>query len=188
MDFYIEIKLLQDPEFTTPQLMSALFSKLHRALVEVSNNDLGASFPQFSKSSLGSVMRVHGTQAALERLEALPWRKGLGDFTEVTAITAAPETDSHYLVQRVRSKSNAERLRRRAMKRKGYSHEEAVEHIPDTAETYISDLPFVRIKSQSTGGHQFRLYIQQTELSAKVVGHEFSKYGLSATCTVPKFV
>lgn len=188
MDYYIDIKLLQDPEFSEPQLMSALFSKLHRALVEVSQNDLGISFPYFSKKALGNTMRLHGSQVRLTQLEGLPWRRGLGDFTEVTEVLKAPQTDSGYLVKRIHAQSNVERLRRRAIKRQGISHEQAVEQIPDSVEEYIQGLPFVRIKSQSTGGQQFRLYIQQTEVqSHNGDAPRFSKYGLSQVSTVPKF-
>ena len=34
MDHYQDIQLLPDPEFGAPQLMSVLFAKLHRALVQ----------------------------------------------------------------------------------------------------------------------------------------------------------
>ena len=34
MDTYLEIRLLPDPEFVPTMLMNALFSKLHRGLVE----------------------------------------------------------------------------------------------------------------------------------------------------------
>lgn len=187
MDYYLEISLLEDPEFTAPTLMNALFSKLHRALVEVSQNDIGVSFPALSKKSLGKTMRLHATKARLEQLEALPWRRGLGDFTQVSAITEVPETNGYWLVQRVHVQSNPERIRRRAMKRRGLSYEQAVAEIPDTM-AKVSDLPFVNIKSQSTGGQQFRLFIKQTQTDAQPQGEtHFSKYGLSSTTCVPKF-
>lgn len=187
MDFYIDIEIFEDPEFSESVLMNALFSKLHRALVEVSQHDIGVSFPAMTNKSLGKRLRIHGNKARLQQLEALPWRKGLSDFTQVTDIIATPETTEHWLVQRVHVQSNPERLRRRAMKRKGLSYEQAVEQIPDSAAKQLS-LPFVRIKSQSTGGHQFPLFIKQHAVSvSKPVSVNFSKYGLSATSTVPKF-
>lgn len=188
MDYYIDIKLLKDPEFSAPMLMSALFSKLHRVLVNVSENDIGVSFPRFSKDSLGDTLRIHASQSRLAQLETLPWRKGLGDFSQVSGVLPVPDTTECYLVKRVHVQSNVERLRRRAMKRHNLTHEQAVEKIPDTAERQIKNLPFVRITSQSTGGQQFRLYIEQTTVAGHIDERsQFSKYGLSAITSVPKF-
>ena len=188
MDYYLDIKILEDPEFTAPILMNALFSKLHRALVEVSKHDIGVSFPDASKKSLGKKLRLHSTQERLAELESLPWRKGLGDFTQVSDITDAPQTGEHWLVQRIHVKSNPDRLRRRAMKRHNLTYEQAVKQIPDSAGKEL-DLPFVRIKSQSTGGQQFPLFIKQTAISDEPQPNEiqFSKYGLSSNTPVPKF-
>lgn len=44
MDHYLDLKLLPDPEFPEPQLMSALLSKFHRALHDLRRNDIGISF------------------------------------------------------------------------------------------------------------------------------------------------
>ncbi|WP_417553024.1 type I-F CRISPR-associated endoribonuclease Cas6/Csy4 [Marinomonas fungiae] len=187
MDYYLDITILEDPEFTKPILMNALFSKLHRALVEVSNGDIGVSFPDATKKSLGKTLRLHGSDNSLGKLETISWRKGLGDFTQVTVITAAPEVNEFWLVQRVHAQSNPDRIRRRAMKRQGLTYEQAVEQIPDSVAEQL-DLPFVRIKSQSTGGQQFPLFIKQTTVSKP--NHSdtsFSKYGLSSTTPVPKF-
>lgn len=187
MDYYQDIKILEDPEFTAPILMNALFSKLHRALVEASDHDIGVSFPDATNKSLGKRLRLHAAKPRLEQLEHQPWRKGLSDFTQVSAILPVPETQEHWLVQRVHVQSNPERLRRRAMKRHGLSYEQAVARIPDSVVEH-SDLPFVRIKSQSTGGRQFPLFIKQTMVSAPNIAEiNFSKYGLSATTAVPKF-
>lgn len=186
MDYYLDITILEDPEFTKPILMNALFSKLHRALVEVSQNDIGVSFPNATKKSLGNKLRLHGSEERLEQLEALPWRRGLGDFTLITKVSQVPSTNEFCLVKRVHVQSNADRLRRRAMKRHDLSYEEAVERIPIEVEKQL-ELPFVRIKSKSTGDQQFPLFIQQTKLSSKDEAANFSKYGLSATSTLPWF-
>ncbi|TDR06741.1 type I-F CRISPR-associated endoribonuclease Cas6/Csy4 [Marinomonas communis] len=188
MDHYLDIKILEDPEFTAPILMNALFSKLHRALVEVSNHDIGVSFPDAGKKSLGKILRLHGTQERLSVLESLAWRKGLGDFTLVSDVTEAPQTSEYWLVQRIHVQSNPDRIRRRAMKRHNLTYEQAVEQIPDSVGKEL-DLPFVRIKSQSTGGQQFPLFIKQTAISEASQPNEiqFSKYGLSSATPVPKF-
>lgn len=45
MDYYVDIEVRPDPEFPTSQLMSALYAKLHRALVAQGNNRIGVSLP-----------------------------------------------------------------------------------------------------------------------------------------------
>ena len=70
MDHYIDITLLPDPEFPVTTLMNALFSKLHRGLVDHGGRDIGVSFPDIAKNkrSLGKRMRLHGSKESLERL------------------------------------------------------------------------------------------------------------------------
>lgn len=187
MDYYFDIHILEDPEFSSPVLMNALFSKLHRALVCVSKGDIGVSFPLATKKFLGKTLRLHGSQSGLSLLEEKKWRKGLGDFTEVTAINVAPPVREYWLVRRVHAQSNPERIRRRAMKRHGLTYEQAAEQIGDSVAEHL-DLPFVRIKSQSTGGQHFPLFIRQSIVkSVDVTKVRFSKYGLSSTTPVPKF-
>lgn len=185
MDYFFEIKIMEDPEFSAPILMSALFSKLHRALVEVSQGEIAVSFPHYKQCSLGKVLRLHGSLAALEKLETLTWRKGLGDYTQVSAILPLPESYQHCLVSRVHAQGNLENVRRRAMKRHSISYEEACTQIPKLEKKQL-ELPFVQIKSQSTG-ETFRLFIKQTSCLPTEVDQPFSKYGLSSTTSVPWF-
>lgn len=185
MDHYLDIKLMEDPEFSAPILMNALFSKLHRALVEVSQGDIAVSFPALSGKTLGKQLRIHGCYEVLTRLEQLPWRKGLSDYTQVMEVLPVPASDTHCLVSRVHVQSNLDRLRRRAMKRRSISYEEACLQIPEDKTTRL-DLPFVQIKSQSTG-EMFRLFIKQTQCPPSQADQAFSKYGLSNTATVPLF-
>lgn len=185
MDHYLEIKLLPDPEFSVSLLMSALFSKLHRALVATSQGDIGVSFPHLSAQQTGDVLRLHGPLAALQRLEQLQWRKGLGEYTQVSTVEPVPISGSHCLVSRVQTQSNADRLRRRAMKRQGCSYEQACQQIPNHIEQRLH-LPSIQLKSHSTG-QRFRLFIRQTPCEAMTDNPIFSKYGLSQTSSVPWF-
>ncbi|MFC3022820.1 type I-F CRISPR-associated endoribonuclease Cas6/Csy4 [Vibrio zhugei] len=185
MDYFFEIKVMADPEFSAPVLMNALFSKLHRALVSVSQGDIAVSFPLLNARNLGQILRIHGSLAALTKLEALSWRKGLSDYTQASDIQPIPATDQHCLVSRVHAKNNIDNLRRRAMKRHSISYQEACQQLPED-KTKRLDLPFVQIKSQSTG-ETFRLFIQQTRCPASQADQAFSKYGLSNTASVPWF-
>lgn len=187
MDHYLDIGLLPDPEFSAPMLMSALYSKLHRALVTQKSNAIAISFPQYQlkPKSLGSVLRIHGSASALTQLQALEWLKGMRDHTSLTAIQPVPAEARHQVVKRRQYKTNAERLRRRRMKRKGETYEQALQAIPDSVERR-PDLPFLTLRSASTE-QTFCLFIDQSAPQDQAKAGEFSCYGLSQGATVPCF-
>lgn len=64
MLYYIDIRLLPDPEFPEHQLMGALYTKLHRLLVQLQANRIGVSFPGYQDSppTLGSTLRLLGPE------------------------------------------------------------------------------------------------------------------------------
>lgn len=186
MDHFIDARLLPDPEFTAPLLMSALYNKLHRALASLQVENVGVSFPEYQllPRTLGGILRVHGTQAALSDLMAAGWLNGMSDHIDPASIQAAPQPGEYLLVQRKQYKTNVDRLRRRRMRRKGDSWDQASTAIPDTA-VQTPRLPFVNLRSQSTG-QTFAVFIEQTTRSQPTPG-TFSNYGLSRSATVPKF-
>lgn len=188
MDSYIDIRLLPDPEFAQNQLMSALFAKLHRALAQRQTHDIGVSFPQTQDKppTLGDRLRLHGTMQALEALMAFDWLSGMRDHTTVAGLQLVPVDAQHRVVRRVQSKSSPERLRRRLAKRHDLSEEQARERIPDTTEGRLLNLPFVSLRSQSTG-QNFRLFVEHGELLEKPLAGTFTTYGLSNDATVPWF-
>lgn len=187
MEHYLTIRLLPDPEFTTPMLMSALFGKLHRALVQQGSGTIGVSFPKVRQQSpsLGECLRLHGNSGDLQRLMAQDWLAGMRDHTAIGEITSVPANAMHRVVRRVQAKSNPERLRRRLIRRKGITEEEAYQSIPDCVVEKL-DLPYVAIRSQSTG-QSFRLFIEHLPIQVMPVKGEFSAYGLSVAATVPWF-
>lgn len=187
MDHYFNIQLLPDPEFTQPILMSALYSKLHRALVALKASNIGISFPEYKlkPKCLGTVLRVHGDQPSLMRLLETDWLKGMRDHTNVAGIAAVPADAQHQQVARRQYKTSAERLRRRRMKRKGETYAQAVQAIPNAIECQ-ADLPFLTLRSLSTG-QTFFLFVEQGKPQAQSVVGEFNCYGLSQTATVPWF-
>jgi len=187
MKYYVDFFLLPDPEFPTAFLMNVLFAKLHRVFVEIDSRELGVSFPrvQREKPSLGDCLRLHGSFLNLERLLGLNWLTGMHDHLQVEPIKLIPGHSLHCRVQRVQAKSNVDRLRRRYMQRHGISETEAARLIPDTVEKRVL-LPFLQIKSQSTGQH-FRLFIEHLTPQEQEVSGEFNSYGLSLTATVPCF-
>lgn len=184
---YIDFRVVPDPETGAPQLMGALFDNLHRALVQIEASDIGVSFPHYSRNPrmIGNTLRVHGTEAALNRLQQQDWLKGVRDHVRPTAITAIPENTAHCTVNRQQFKTSAERLRRRRMKRKRESYEEALQAIPETIERK-PDLPFLTLRSSSTG-QVFCMYIDQGGLQKEAVTGCFNSYGFSSKATVPCF-
>lgn len=187
MDHYMDIRLLPDPEFTPPLLMGVLFSKLHRALVLRGGDDIGISFPAVRPAipALGERLRLHGTLVALQQLMAQSWLSGMQDHIDLGAMTVVPSAVQYRIVRRVQAKSCAERLRRRLMQRQSLTVEQALEAIPNTVGERL-DLPYVTLRSQSTG-QTFRLFIDHQPLRAEPVAGVFSAYGLSPTATVPWF-
>ena len=184
---YIDIILLPDPEFSHAHLLGALVSKLHRALVQLRADDIGISFPGYSlrPRTLGAVLRLHGSEAALQRLMQQPWLQGMRDHVQCTQAAPVPDGAALCLVQRRQFKTNAERLRRRRMRRKGESAEQAAAAIPDSV-ARMPDLPYVQLRSASTG-QPFCLFIEQK------AGHDasgqgsFNTYGLGLGAQVPWF-
>lgn len=186
MDYYLEIQLQPDPDFVPDMLMNALFSKLHKALVENPQLTVAVSFPEYSLSprGLGSCLRLHGKQQDLESLQGTTWLTGMRDHTAYQGIQAAPSNAKQVLVKRVQSKSNIERLVRRYAKHKNISEEEARSHYQQ-AEPKKLRLPFITLNSQSSG-QRFLLFIKQSQQEKSQVG-EFNRYGLSQTATIPWF-
>lgn len=184
MDHYQDIRLLPDPEFAPQMLVSALFSRLHRALVQSGFQRIGISFPQV-KRDLGHTLRLHGSASDLACLQQSPWLKGMRELIDLGVIKPVPSGVSYRTVRRVQVKSSVERLRRRAVKKGWLSEEQAREQLAASAEKR-SSLPYVQLKSASTGQH-FLLFIEHGPLLDAPRSGTFNTYGLSATATVPWF-
>lgn len=188
MNRYIEIQLLPDPEFTSPLLMGALFSKLHRGLVALGSGTVGVSFPDFdleNRPSLGERLRLHGEEAQLTQLMMKNWLTGMQDHTKSVGMAEVPVGARHRTFYRVQAKSNPERLRRRRMKRLGEDDETARLSIPDYAAERLA-LPYMTMSSQSTG-HRFPLFVNAGSILDEPTTGAFNTYGLSRVATIPWF-
>lgn len=187
MDSYIQLQLLQDPEFSANTLMNALFAKIHRSLVSSGDGRVGVSFPDVGQKGLGLGvrLRLHGQTADLERLMSVKWLQGMRDHLSCSPISPVPATATYRVVRRVQAKSSPERARRRLIARKGISTEAAMEAIPDNAAEMLR-LPYLLLISQSTQ-QQFRLFVEHLPLRKEPAPGAFSAYGLSAVATVPWF-
>lgn len=187
---YIDITILPDPEFSHAHLIGALLSKLHRGLVQLKSSSIGVSFPQhvnapITKRSLGSAVRLHGTQAALQALMELDWLKGMRDHITLSDVAPVPTQTSHRTVQRKQFKTNVDRLRRRRMLRKGETAEQAAQAIPLHVER-TPDLPFANLRSLSTG-QIFALFVEHGPVRSEPASGAFNTYGLSQGASIPWF-
>lgn len=187
MDHYVDIDVQPDPEFPVHQLMSALYAKLHRALVARQGAGIGVSFPGFDPEGtyLGKRLRLHGTLAALSEMLESDWLTGMRDHVALTPPRPVPLDAGHRLVKRVQVKSSPERLRRRLMRRQGIDEREACERIPDEL-AQLTRLPFVPLRSTSSG-QSFMLFIEHGPLQPGAVAGGFNAYGLSQGATIPWF-
>lgn len=187
MDHYVDIEVRPDPEFPASQLMSALYAKLHRALVAQRCNRIGVSFPNVEVEAphLGTCLRLHGNLAVLSTLLASDWLTGMRDHVALTPPMRVPDSSHHRIVKRVQVKSSPERLRRRLMRRQDLNEQEALKRLPDES-AHFTNLPFVQLRSTSTG-QSFRLFIDHDPVQSDAVPGEFNAYGLSQGATIPWF-
>lgn len=184
---YIDIDLRPDPEFATHHLLSALYGRLHRALVELKSTQLRVSFPGYALKpiGLGQTLRLIGGAEDLAQLMARPWLAGVADHVQLGPVQLVPPDAPHRRLQRVQAKSSPDRLRRRQMKRHGISAEEAARRIPDSAAEQLH-LPFITMHSASTG-QPFRLFLSVIEVPAPQQTGDFNAYGLSSCRSIPWF-
>lgn len=184
---YLDIKVVPDPESGPAQLLGALHDHLHLALVQQHQDNIGVSFPDYSLSprTLGTTLRLHGSEADLKQLLATDWLKGMRDHVRISNMAPAPTDAPHRVVQRKQFKTSAERLRRRRMRRKGETAEQAQAAIPSSME-HRPDLPYVHLHSRSTK-QPFCLFIALGPPHAPAVPGKFSSYGLGGPATVPWF-
>ncbi|MFG6654824.1 type I-F CRISPR-associated endoribonuclease Cas6/Csy4 [Scandinavium sp. M-37] len=185
MESYLEIRVLSDPEFSDEMLMAALVAKLHRALGERGKGDIGISFPHVNLK-LGECLRLHGTAAALQELEAKGWRKGLNDYVACQTIAPVPQNALWRTVSRVQPKGSQERLLRRSVRKGWLTQLEADRRLSDAVDQQMLSLPFLNMKSLSNK-NSFRLFIQHGEVVDQPVAGTFSTYGLSPVATIPWF-
>lgn len=188
MRHHVDIRVRPDLELTAPQLMSALYRRLHLVLAHGGREDIGVSFPEHDEQVpfIGNVLRLHGTDDVLSTLMSLSWLGGVADHVRIERLGLVPEGAVHRLVSRVQAKSSADRLRRRAMRRHGIDAEQAAARIPYSVAERLA-LPFVMMGSASTGQASFPLFIRHGEFVPAPVPGRFNSYGLSLGASVPWF-
>jgi CRISPR-associated endonuclease Csy4 len=184
MNHYLDIQLLpEEPEVSENFLLNALFAKLHLRLGQQATGQIGVSFPLHAKR-LGSLLRLHGTQSELQAVMAEDWLQGLKGYSRCSDISAIPATVGYRTVRRVQAKS-AHNKRQRSIAKGWLTAEEAQSRIAESQQKILK-LPFMQLKSRSTG-QMMRVYIEHGPLLTAPLAGCFSAYGLSATATIPWF-
>lgn len=184
---YVDLKVTSDPETTPTQLLGALYDHLHLALVQQRQKNIGISFPGYSLSprTLGTTLRLHGSETDLQQLLATNWLKGMRDHVRIKDIAAAPADAPHRTVQRKQFKTSADRLRRRRMRRKGETEEQAMAAIPSNME-HRPNLPYIHLHSRSTR-QPFCLFVALGPLQTSATPGSFNSHGLSNPASIPWF-
>ena len=113
------------------------------------------------------------------------WMGGVRDHVRVGGVAPVPADVQHRTMQRKQFKTSAARLRRRRMRRKGETLEQATEAIP-TAMERRPNLPYIHLHSRSTM-QPFCLFIALGSLQPTATPGEFNSHGLGGPCTVPWF-
>ncbi|HEY4581293.1 MAG TPA: type I-F CRISPR-associated endoribonuclease Cas6/Csy4 [Lysobacter sp.] len=184
---HIDIRVVPDAEAGTAQMLAALYGRLHLMLVQQRTSSIGISFPGYSirPRALGDVLRLHGSEGALSDFMRTDWLGGMREHVRLGGIAPAPPDAPHRTIRRRQFKTSAERLRRRRMRRKGETEQQAAHAIPDTVERR-PDLPYMHVRSRSNG-QLFCMFIAMGPLANEGTPGHFNSYGLSDGATVPWF-
>jgi CRISPR-associated endonuclease Csy4 len=183
MDHYIEVKLKSDAEMRENVLLNMVYTKLHKALFDLSSSSIGVSFPDY-QLKLGNRIRLHGERFALEKLHTLNWVGALGGYCDIADVRRTPDQVQHRIVSRKQSNMTQAKLNR-LLKRGTITQEQIGEY---KAKLFARGLdnPYVELESNSNG-HKHRRYIKFGELQADPLVGKFDYFGLSKDATIPWF-
>ena len=200
MNYYLEVTLMENDQFSPYELWSQLYPQLHLALVEAKNADnkvnIGFSFPQYrfhqdkGVGFIGTKLRLFAeSQADLKKLDIRRWLERLEDYVHVTSIREVPNDIKNYAIyKRKQVKTNAQRLARHRVKRGDIGFDEALARYSNVVTT--TNMPYIEMKSLSTSDQQsekrFKLFIEK-QSAEKSETQVFSTYGLSSVSSVPEF-
>lgn len=183
MEFYIDMTLFPDAEFPSTVLLNSLYSKLHKALYDLSSTSIGVSFPKY-EATLGNVLRIHGTTKDLERLMSLKWVGAMNDYCNISKIERVPPNTTYRHFKRQQTNMSQSKLRR--LVKRGTLKSDTVKNYKSKMTEQFIQAPYVELKSASTG-QTYRRYIKIGEISKEQIIGNFDHFGLSKNATVPWF-
>ncbi|MFK3863381.1 type I-F CRISPR-associated endoribonuclease Cas6/Csy4 [Pseudoalteromonas rhizosphaerae] len=183
MDSYIELRLQPDAEMREAELSSKVFTKFHKALVALSTNQIGISFPQVNVK-LGRLFRIHGNADLLHDLQGLNWLGPLLGYCQSSNILPVPEQTQYRIISERRSNMSSAKLRR--LITRGSINKDGEKRYKVKMLSQGFDNPYLDLFSSSTG-QVHRKFFALSDIQAHSVDGEFDCYGLSKTATVPWF-
>jgi CRISPR-associated endonuclease Csy4 len=193
MNNYLDIQIKPDAEMQENWLLNKVYTKLHKAIFDLSATDIGISFPQVDKR-LGCIIRIHSTQERLQQLQGLNWLGGLSGYCKVSEVLPVPDkVDGYQTISRIRQNMSIARLQKKIAHQKAKGYLKTDEDIKAYEKQYKAkmfktglDNPYLELQSTSTG-NKYRLYIDFCDLQKEAVSGEFNRFGLSPLATVPIF-
>jgi len=183
MNYYIDILIKPDAEMRENLLLNKVYSKLHKALVDLKSSDIGISFPQY-EIILGKVLRLHGSEIKLSELQYTDWLGGLKGYCNVSGIELVP-SEAHYRTV-FRKQSNMTEAKLRRLIKRGSISKGELKAYKAKMFTKGLDNPYLELES-SSNGHKHRRYLQFGELIGEPVEGLFDQFGLSKIATIPWF-
>jgi len=187
MNYYVEIKLLNDTEVGLGFLWQKVFTQIHIALADTKEN-IGISFMEYGSKNfpLGERLRLFAdSKEILEKLDIQKWLARLIDYVQVSSITSTPNDVEYVTFSRKQFKTGIPRLARRYAKRHGIEYEKALEVYINIDETHTK-LPYINMKSSSTE-QMIKIFIEKENKESLISG-DFNSYGLSKDdASVPWF-
>ncbi|VVH62389.1 hypothetical protein BSPWISOX_2117 [uncultured Gammaproteobacteria bacterium] len=193
MTFYVDLKLFPDEEIPIFFIRNKVYTKLHKAIFDISATDIGVSFPQV-KIKLGDVIRIHSTQDGLNKLQNLNWLGRLSGYCKESDILPVPDkVDGYQVISRIRQNMSLARMQKKIDHQKSKGYLKTDDDIKAYEKHYKAKMfktglnnPYLELQSASTGG-KYRLYIAFGKLQEQSVDGKFNRFGLSKIATVPIF-
>lgn len=185
MNHYIDINLFPDAEIPGPVLMNSVFSKLHKALCDLSTTTIGVSFPK-ARVTLCNLLRIHGTESDLSNLMSKNWLGRISGYCSISQVTQVPDSVKYRTVSRKHFTKSAAKLRRQ--RKRGNLTESQLADYQDkmTSQYEKTVLPYLDLTSGSNG-HRHRRFIELGPLLDSPEPGQFDQFGLSKTATIPWF-
>jgi CRISPR-associated endonuclease Csy4 len=183
MDYYLDIKIVPDEEVPIYFIRNKVYAKFHKALFSLNSTDIGISFPKY-KVKLGNVIRLHGTENSLQKLQDKNWLGGLSGYCDISSIQAIPDEVVYRTISRKQSNMTEAKLRR-LIQRGSISQDEVKGYKAKMFQQSL-DNPYLELESTSNG-HKHRRYLAFGESSKSMTLGEFDFFGLSKTASIPWF-
>jgi len=183
MDHYIDIQLKPDAEMKEAELSSKVYAKFHKALCDLSTNQIGISFPLVDLKP-GKLFRVHGIVSLLKELQAQSWLGGLTGYCKVSEIKEVPANTKYRVISQKKGNMSSAKLRR--LISRGTMDEAAIKRYKVKMLSQGFDNPYLDIYSNSTKQNR-RMFFEVSGLQDTEVQGHFDRFGLSKTATVPWF-